>query len=73
MILFEELPAEESALVKQICFIQLNSLRRIYNNQHHSDQEIIDILIDNEVSEDEFKDIIQDKLDKLQDNLKNLK
>ena len=65
MILFDELSQEQTQIVKQICYIQLDSLRRIYNNNHHSDKDIIDILIENEIDEASFTDKIEEKLDNL--------
>ena len=62
MILFDELSQEQTQIVKQICYIQLDSLRRIYNNNHHSDKDIIDILIENEIDEASFTDKIEEKL-----------
>ena len=62
MILFDELSQEQTQIVKQICYIQLDSLRRIYNNNHHSDKAIIDILIENEIDEASFTDKIEEKL-----------
>lgn len=62
MLFFESLSDDQIHIVKQICFVQLNSLRRIYNNKHHSEQEIINILIDHEISEDRFREVIEEKL-----------
>lgn len=71
MIIFDELSPEQQEIVKQICFIQLNSLRRIYNNQHHSDQDIIMVLIENDIDEDAFKDKVEEKLNNFKSLHKN--
>lgn len=71
MILFEELSREQQTIIKQICFIQLNSLRRIYNNKHQSDQDIINVLIENEVDEGGFKEKIEEKLNNFKELHKN--
>ena len=71
MIIFDELAPEQQTIVKQICYIQLDSLRRIYNNQHHSDQDIINTLIDNEVDEDTFMEMIEKRLDNFKQLHKN--
>ena len=73
MILFDELSQEQTQIVKQICYIQLDSLRRIYNNNHHSDKDIIDILIENEIDEASFTDKIEEKLDNFKHLNKNPK
>ena len=71
MIIFEELSQEQVAIVKQICYIQLDSLRRIYNNQHHSNEDIINILIENEIDEADFLDKIEEKLENFKALSKN--
>lgn len=71
MILFEELSREQQTIIKEICFIQLNSLRRIYNNQHQSDQDIINVLIENEIDENDFKEKIEEKLNNFKELHKN--
>lgn len=71
MLLIEDLTYEQKQIIKQICYAQLNSLRRIYNNQHHSDQDIVMVLIENNIDEEAFKDLIEDKLDKFKDLHKN--
>ena len=71
MILFDELSQEQTQIVKQICYIQLDSLRRIYNNNHHSDKDIINILIENEIDEASFTDKIEEKLNNFKHLNKN--
>jgi hypothetical protein len=63
MLIFDELSPTQITIIKQICFAQLSSLRRLYNNDHHSDEDIIMVLIENEIDEDEFKHQIENKLD----------
>lgn len=63
MLIFDELSPTQISIIKQICFTQLSSLRRLYNNEHHSDNDIIMVLIENEIEEDEFKHQIENKLD----------
>ena len=62
-IIFDNLSSKQTQIVKTICYAQLNSLRRIYNNKHHSEQEIINLLIEYEVSEDQLKDELENRLD----------
>ena len=63
MLIFDELSPTQISIIKQICFTQLSSLRRLYNNEHHSEHDIIMVLIKNEIEEDEFKHQIENKLD----------
>ena len=71
MIIFEELSQEQATIVKEICYIQLDSLRRIYNNQHHSNEDIINILIENEIDETMLMDKIEEKLNSFKALTKN--
>lgn len=67
MILFEEFTDEQKQIVKQICFTQLNSLRRIYNDKHHSSLEVIQILQENEIELEDFENQLEIKLEKFKD------
>lgn len=54
MTLFEDLTPAQEKIIKEICYIQLSSLRRIYNNDSLSDVDLVMLLIKEDVSKEEF-------------------
>lgn len=64
MILFEELTPAQTRLIKEICYLQLSSLRRIYNDETRTPLDLTLLLIEYEVTPEEFKASIELTMDK---------
>lgn len=54
-MVFNELTPAQEKIIKEICYTQLSSLRRIYNDEQYCDTDVELLLIKNEVSKEEFK------------------
>lgn len=65
MTLFEELTPAQEKIVKEICYIQLSSLRRIYNNNSYSDVDITMLLIKEEISKEDFINRLEIRMEKM--------
>jgi len=53
-MLFEKLSPAQEKIVKDICFLQLDSLRRIYSDESHTENDIIMLLIENDISKEDW-------------------
>ena len=64
MLLFDKTTPRQEEIIKEICYQQLISLERIFNNQHHGSTDIVMMLIENEIDEDHFKEMIMGQINK---------
>ena len=53
-MLFDKLTPAQEKIVRDICYLQLDSLRRIYNDEHHTENDIIMLLIENDISKEDW-------------------
>ncbi len=65
MVLFDKLTPQQRHIIKDICRYQLSSLRRIYNNEHLSDDDIVMLLIYNDISQEEFRNNLEIKIERI--------
>lgn len=65
MTILGELSPAQELLVKEICFKQLSSLRRLYNNKSNSPLVIANELEKNEVSKEEFLHQLELRMEKV--------
>lgn len=78
MLIFENLTPAQTRIIKEICYTQLSSLRRIYNNEHGGGEDLVMLLIQNEVSPDDFKNQLELSMERVKmlskkpDNLGNM-
>lgn len=53
----------QAKIIREICSYQLLSLKRLYNGEDHSDEDIIMYLIKNEVSQVEFRESLEKSIE----------
>lgn len=58
MIYINEFTPLQQKIIRQICTIQLESLERLLENRGHNEQDLIMVLIQNEISQDEFRETL---------------
>lgn len=63
MIIFEDLTPAQEKIIQDICYTQLSSLRRIYNNEPLGGQDIVMLLIKNEVNKEDFRNNLELKIE----------
>lgn len=71
MLIFDDFSPKQIEIIKQVCFTQLSSLRRIYNNDHYAEKDIVMILIEHEIDEDAFKHKLEERLENFKKLSKN--
>jgi len=64
-MLFEELTPAQERIIKNICYVQLESFRRIYDNNHRSDDDLIMLLIENEISQDDWNNQLELSMERM--------
>lgn len=65
MIQYEELSDAQRVMVRIICTHQFDSLKRLYDNNACCEEDITMYLIKYNVTLDEWKEILEDSMDKL--------
>jgi DNA-binding ferritin-like protein (Dps family) len=65
MIQFDELSEAQQKLVRIICTHQFDSLKRLYDDNAHCEEDITMYLIKYNVTLEEWKEILEDSMDKL--------
>lgn len=63
-MVFSELTPAQRKIVKKICYIQLSSLRRIYNDEQYCDDDVELLLIKHNVSREEFNQRLEINLNR---------
>jgi len=64
-MLFEELTPAQERIIKNICYVQLESFRRIYDNNHRSNDDLIMLLIENEISRDDWNNQLELSMERM--------
>lgn len=54
MVLLNDLTPAQEHIIKKVCYLQLSSLRRISNNEHLGGEDLIMLMIENEISKEDF-------------------
>lgn len=54
MVLLNDLTPAQEQIIKKVCYLQLSSLRRISNNDHLSGEDLIMLMIENDISKEDF-------------------
>lgn len=67
--LFRNLTTNQREIVRDVCKLQLSSLRRIYNNVHESDDDIALLLINKGIKREQWEETLEESLDKFKDVL----
>lgn len=62
MLYINEFSPLQQKIIRKICKIQLESLTRLLEDQGHNEQDVVMVLIENEISEDEFKSKLIDRM-----------
>lgn len=65
MTLFEELTPAQEKIIKDICYMQLSSLRRIYDNNSLSNIDLTMLLIKEEVTKEDFIHILEIRMENM--------
>jgi len=64
-MLFEKLSPAQEKIVKDICFLQLDSLRRIYSDESHTENDIIMLLIENDISKEDWDNQLSVRMERV--------
>jgi hypothetical protein len=67
----ELLTKSQAKIIKAICIHQLDSLNRILNDEHYSEDDITLLLIMNNVSKDEFHDSLEEEFGRFEELYNN--
>jgi endo-1,4-beta-mannosidase len=70
MIIEDFTPAQRT-IIKKICILQLDSLRRLLHNESKDDIDITMLLIENECSQEEYEEQLMKNIDKFSKLVKN--
>lgn len=63
--LFEDLSPAQEKIIKEICYLQLGSLRRLHNDESAGDVDIELYLAQHEVSREDFKNRLSLQIDRI--------
>jgi len=64
-MLFDKLTPAQEKIVRDICYLQLDSLRRVYNDEHHTENDIIMLLIENDISKEDWNNQLELRMDRV--------
>lgn len=66
---FNNLSTKQREIVRYICKEQLSSLRRIYNNEHYTEDDLTMLLIENEIPREVWEETLEESLSKFKEVL----
>jgi len=64
-MLFDKLTPAQEKIVRDICYLQLDSLRRIYTDEHCTENDLIMLLIENEISKEDWDNQLELKMERV--------
>ena len=67
--IFQNLTTNQRHIIRNICKLQLSSLRRLYNNELESDDDLLLILSSRGICKDKWEEVLEETLDKFKDVL----
>ncbi|MAO08073.1 MAG: hypothetical protein CL596_05105 [Alteromonas sp.] len=71
MVLFDKLSPAQKQIIVDISRIQLSSLRRIYNNEHLTDDDLVMLFIYNDITKEDFIAELDIKIAKINNFIKD--
>jgi succinate dehydrogenase flavin-adding protein (antitoxin of CptAB toxin-antitoxin module) len=70
-MVIEDFTSAQRSIIKKICILQLDSLRRLLHNESKDDIDITMLLIENECSQEEYEEQLIKNIEKFSRLIKN--